>query len=142
MPRILAIFHEPNIGSPRYLPTENGANIAPNRQNRTKFADFVRFALPTIIIEVRTSSLRLSSKPEKGDGTRKPRRERSKKRMRVMNLWSWSDVSKAVPYLHSIVGSLREHWLDLVSVQNKIDKAAAEKGLPKRQQLIEAKTHQ
>jgi hypothetical protein len=72
----------------------------------------------------------------------KPRRERSKKRMRVMNLWNWSDVAKAVPYLHSIVGSLREHWLDVLSVQNKIDKAAALKGLPKRQQLIEEKVHQ
>jgi len=71
----------------------------------------------------------------------KPRRERSKKRMRVMTLWNWSDVLKAVPYLHSIVGSLREHWLDVLNVKNKIAKAAAQPGLPKRQQLIEEKVH-
>lgn len=72
----------------------------------------------------------------------KPRRERSKKRMRVMSLWSGNDVLKAVPYLHSIVGSLREHWLDVLNVQQKIDKAAVQKGLPNRQQLIEEKTRQ
>jgi hypothetical protein len=57
-------------------------------------------------------------------------------------LWNWSDVVKAVPYLHSIVGSLREHWLDVLNAQKKIDKAAARKGLAKRQQIIEDKAHE
>lgn len=71
----------------------------------------------------------------------KPRRERSK-RMRVMNLWSWSDVTKAVPYLRSIIGSLREHWLDVLNVQRTIDKAEAKYGPAKRQEILDMQGHQ
>ena len=55
----------------------------------------------------------------------KRRRERSKP-MRVMRLWSWSEVAKAVPYLRSIVGSLREHWLD---VGRRVDVYVVERGV-------------
>lgn len=71
----------------------------------------------------------------------KPRRERSK-RMRVMHLWTWSEVAKAVPYLHSIIGSLREHWIDVLNVQRNIDKAAAQHGPAKRQHIIDMQAHQ
>lgn len=69
----------------------------------------------------------------------KPRRDRSDNRMRVMNLWIWSDVVKAIPYLHSVVGSLREHWLDVLTAQKDLDKSAAREGLANRQQLLDDK---
>lgn len=71
----------------------------------------------------------------------KPRRERTK-RMRVMHLWTWNDVAKAVPYFHSIIGSLREHWLDVLTVQRRIDRAAARHGLANRQQIMDMQGNQ
>jgi hypothetical protein len=66
----------------------------------------------------------------------KPRRDRSK-RMHVMHLWTWSEVAKAVPYLRSITGSLREHWLDMLHAQRDIDRAAKLQLRPKTQQLLQ-----
>ena len=66
----------------------------------------------------------------------KSRRKRSK-RMKVLHLWSWSEAMKAVPYLHSIVGSLREHWLDVLNAQRKLDLADRLKKPAKRQQILE-----
>ena len=71
----------------------------------------------------------------------KPRRERSK-RMRIMHLWSWSEVAKAVPYLGSVIGSLREHWLDVLNAQRKIDKESARPGRASRQQIIDMQADQ
>src|SRR5947209_5682233 len=71
----------------------------------------------------------------------KRRRERSKP-MRITRLWSWSEVAKAVPYLRSIVGSLREHWLAIVNVQRQIDKTEAGKGPVKRHQFMAMQSHQ
>jgi hypothetical protein len=69
----------------------------------------------------------------------KPRRKRSK-RMRVLHLWSWTEVSKAVPYLHSVIDSLREHWLEVLNAQHKLDRGARAAGPVKRQQIIEEET--
>ena len=66
----------------------------------------------------------------------KPRRDRSK-HMQVMHLWTWNEVAKAIPYLRSITGSLREHWLDMLHAQRDIDRAAKAKGRPGTQQLLQ-----
>jgi len=66
----------------------------------------------------------------------KPRRDRSK-RMQVMHLWTWNEVAKAVPYLRSITGSLREHWLDMLSAQSGIDRVSKLTGRPKTQDLLQ-----
>jgi hypothetical protein len=55
----------------------------------------------------------------------------------VMRLWDWSEATKAVPYLHSVVGSLREHWLEVLKDQRCLDRLAHQKGRPNRDQLIE-----
>jgi hypothetical protein len=57
--------------------------------------------------------------------------------MNVMHLWTWGEVAKAVPYLRSITGSLREHWLDMLNAQRDIDRSAKVKTLPKTQQLLQ-----
>jgi hypothetical protein len=58
----------------------------------------------------------------------------------VLHLWSWADLRKAIPYLHSIVGSLREHWLDVLNAQRKLDQSAERPGPVKRQHLLETES--
>jgi len=47
------------------------------------------------------------------------KRRRNKKKgtetLRALRLWSREDADKAVPYLRSVIGSLREHWLETQS---------------------------
>jgi hypothetical protein len=71
----------------------------------------------------------------------KPRRKRSG-RMQVMRLWDWSEVTKAVPYIRSVIASLREHWLEVLNFQSQLDRSAKRKAPAKRQQLLEKETRQ
>ena len=66
----------------------------------------------------------------------KNRKKRSKS-MRVLNLWTRNDASKAVPYLRSVTGSLREHYLDVLRTQRVIDRAEHDKMPAKRDRIIE-----
>lgn len=40
------------------------------------------------------------------------RRTKRNRSLRVIRLWTQPEAVKALPYVRSIVGSLREHWLD------------------------------
>ena len=71
----------------------------------------------------------------------KPSKDKAN-RMHVMHLWSWDEVVKAIPYMTSIVGSLREHWLDVLTAERAIDKAADQHGPATRKQMIDQQTHQ
>jgi len=66
----------------------------------------------------------------------KRRRERSK-RVHVMHLWDWSELVKAVPYLRSVVGSLREHWLEMLNAERQIHRSVKNKAPFNRHQIIE-----
>ena len=66
----------------------------------------------------------------------KRRRERSK-RMRALRLWEWNDATKAVPYLRSVTGSLREHWLEVLSAKRQLKLSNKEKAPAKRQQILD-----
>ena len=68
------------------------------------------------------------------------RRRKRPKSMRVMHLWSFSEVTKAVPYLRSITSSLREHWLDVLTTQRQLDRATQTKSPAKREQILEEET--
>ena len=68
------------------------------------------------------------------------KRRRKSKRMRTLRLWTWSEVTKAVPYLRSIIGSLREHYVTLAQRAAQIDRVAAHKAPPKREQIIADQT--
>lgn len=53
------------------------------------------------------------------------RRHRSKKRsVRMLRLWTHDEAQKAVPYLRSVVGSLREHWLAWRSIEREMARLA------------------
>jgi hypothetical protein len=65
------------------------------------------------------------------------RRNKRSKRMRTLRLWDWSEVTKAVPYLRSVIGSLRENWLEVLNAQRQLDRSANQRAPVKRQQIIE-----
>ncbi len=55
-------------------------------------------------------------------------RPKKSRRLRVIRLWKRHEADKAIPYLHSVIRSLRDHWLDTqrlnVTVQRLHDKKA------------------
>lgn len=53
---------------------------------------------------------------------RRPNRSRRKsRRIRVMRLWKYPEAIKARPYLHRVLGSLRDDWLQLQ--QHQLDES-------------------
>ena len=70
----------------------------------------------------------------------RPRKERSK-RAHALRLWTWSEMTKAVPYLRSVIGSLREHWLDVLAAERRLEQSAKHQAPLKRAQIIEHETH-
>ncbi len=48
--------------------------------------------------------------------------KRKSKHVRVMRLWDWSEAKTAVPYLRSVLISLREHWLEARTAQVALDR--------------------
>ena len=71
----------------------------------------------------------------------KRRRERSRP-MQVMHLWDRSEVTKAVPYLRSVIGSLREHWLEMINAERQLHRFDNDKAPFKRHQIIETEKRQ
>jgi hypothetical protein len=71
----------------------------------------------------------------------KRRHERSE-RMRAVRLWDWSDATKAVPYLRSVIASLREHWLEVLNADHRLRALDKKKGPARRERLLEVKASQ
>jgi len=67
----------------------------------------------------------------------KPRRK-SSKRMRVLHLWTLPELQKAVPYLRSVIVSLREHWLDTLTTERHLNLAAQRPQSTQRNLLVAA----
>jgi|SRR5579863_2923148 len=53
-----------------------------------------------------------------------------------LRLWSLPDVHKAVPYIRSLMQSLREGWIELRQAQERVQRAKARPGRPNRDLLI------
>jgi Uncharacterized conserved protein (DUF2203) len=65
------------------------------------------------------------------------RRHRNKKRrVKAIRLWGHAEANKAVPYLRSVVGSLREHWLAVQTHERQIEILEGTPGPHKRDQLL------
>jgi hypothetical protein len=74
----------------------------------------------------------------------KKRRRNVNKRsrsLRAIRLWSYEDAAKAVPYLRSVVGSLREHWLVAVSSHRSAELLAKAGGRPTRDRILAEANH-
>jgi hypothetical protein len=53
-----------------------------------------------------------------------------------LRLWTYAETVRALPYLRAIVGSLREHWLELQQARQQIRRMDARPGRPDRQTLL------
>ncbi len=68
--------------------------------------------------------------------------KRKSKRVRVMRLWDWKEAKGAIPYLRSILASLREHWLDARSAQITLDRHISDSSPRSTQKLLREKACQ
>jgi hypothetical protein len=66
----------------------------------------------------------------------KRRRSQPAKNMRALRLWSYDEANQAVPYLRSVIASLREHWLDVQTQRRGSELLAARPGRPDRARLL------
>jgi hypothetical protein len=64
------------------------------------------------------------------------RRNKELQNMRALRLWTYDEAAHAVPYLRSVVGSLREHWLDAQCQRRGGELLAARPGRPDRTRLL------
>jgi hypothetical protein len=77
----------------------------------------------------------------------KRNRKRKRRDMRLIRLWTYPQAHKALPYLHSITGSLRQHWLDAQDKRLHVDRLHHAPGRPDRRKILaeelagEEKTH-
>jgi len=59
-----------------------------------------------------------------------------------LRLWALPDVYKAVPYIRSLMQSLRDGWLELRQAQESVERAKARPGRPNRDTLIQMEESQ
>jgi len=65
------------------------------------------------------------------------RRKVRSKRMQIMHLWTRSDAVKAVPYLRSIIASLRECYLEVMNAERQVKLANQKKSATRLQQILD-----
>jgi hypothetical protein len=63
-------------------------------------------------------------------------RKETKRRKRTIRVWTLNEATAAVPYIASVVRSLREHWLDAAAKHQKVSLLDAAPGRPDRNLLI------
>jgi hypothetical protein len=56
--------------------------------------------------------------------------------MRALRLWTYDEAARAVPYLRSVIGSLREHWLDAQSKRRAHELQTSRPGRADRERLL------
>lgn len=67
----------------------------------------------------------------------KGNRKAARRQVETVRAWSADEAHKALPYITSVMRSLREHWLESVSRANKAKEIDARPGRPKRDEIIE-----
>jgi hypothetical protein len=53
-----------------------------------------------------------------------------------LHFWTYPEAVKAIPYLRAVVGSLRDHWLQLRETKLRQDRLQGEPGRPSRETLL------
>jgi hypothetical protein len=61
---------------------------------------------------------------------------KARRHQTTIRLWSFEDAQAVVPYLSSIIRSLREHYLELLSLRRQLLAIAERPGRPDRKTLI------
>lgn len=67
---------------------------------------------------------------------KKQRKEQEAESLVTLRLWTQAGVAKATPYLRSLVGSLREGWLELRQAQEQVRRLETKPGKSDRETLI------
>jgi hypothetical protein len=67
----------------------------------------------------------------------KKQRKQTTEQIISLRLWTFEAAMKAVPYIRSLVQSLRDSWLELRTAQTHVERLKARPGRPDRQALIE-----
>jgi Uncharacterized conserved protein (DUF2203) len=66
----------------------------------------------------------------------KRRRNKERRNLRALRLWTYEEAARAVPYLRSVLSSLREHWLAAQRERRAGELPAARPGRPDRERLL------
>jgi hypothetical protein len=66
----------------------------------------------------------------------KRKRRGAGRRKRVFRLWTHAEARAAVPYLRSVMASLREHTLEALSAKREVSRLEQHPGRPDRDTLI------
>jgi hypothetical protein len=64
------------------------------------------------------------------------RRNQERGTMRALRLWTYDEAAHAIPYLRSVVSSLREYWLDAQRHRRQWQLLAGRPGRPNREQIL------
>lgn len=67
----------------------------------------------------------------------KKHRKEEKQDLIQLRLWTYDEAKKAVRYLRSLVGSLRDCWLEARQAHLQVEKVASRNGRPDRAALIQ-----
>ena len=73
----------------------------------------------------------------KGVSIMKKQRKEKTEQTITLRLWTFDAAKKAVPYIRSLVQSLRDHWLEVRMVQVEAERLKARPGRLDHQALIE-----
>jgi len=66
----------------------------------------------------------------------KRRNKKKERALRTIRLWTLPEAEKALPYLHSITGSLREHWLEALNQREILRQLTSKAGRPDREAIL------
>jgi len=69
-------------------------------------------------------------------GTVKKQRDQQTEAVVSLRMWTYPDAVKVVPYVRSLMQSLREGWLELRQAQETVQRTKARPGRPNRDTLI------
>lgn len=66
----------------------------------------------------------------------KRKRKQKRRKLRMISLWNYQQAHKALPYLRSIAGSLRDHWLEAQRKRVELKRLAEKPGRPGRGAIL------
>jgi hypothetical protein len=66
----------------------------------------------------------------------KRKHEQAEPKPVVLRVWTYPQAEKALPYITSIMGSVREHWLDAQGQQVRLKRLTGKPGRPDRTAIL------
>src|ERR1700736_5751596 len=66
----------------------------------------------------------------------KRKRKQKRRKLRMISLWNYQQAQKALPYLRSIAGSLRDHWLEAQRQRVELKRLGEKPGRPGRGAIL------